>query len=174
VLFDGTPAPLLYVSSQQINVLAPYAVSGRAATRVEVTSAGGSPPAFQLYVKPAQPEVFTSNGWALALNQDGSVNSPVNPAAPGSIVTIWASGAGLPSYGFVDGSIATGAFYPAPTLPVAVLQNDHSIEVLYAGPSPGLVINGLQINMRLSKQFGSDLRLRIGDFVSAPFLIAVR
>ena len=174
VLFDGIPAPLLYVSSSQINALAPYGLAGRAETTVEVTIAGGNSPTFQLYVRPAQPEVFTSNGWALALNQDGSVNSPVNPAAPGSIVTIWASGAGMTSSGFVDGSIATAAYFPVPTLPVAVLQNNLSIEVLYAGPSPGLVINALQINMRLSQQFGSDLRLRIGDFVSAPFLIVVR
>jgi uncharacterized protein (TIGR03437 family) len=174
VLFDGIPAPLLYVSSSQINALTPYALSGWASTRVEVTSAGVSSPAFQLYVRPAQPEVFNIGGSAAALNQDGSINSRANPAEGGSIVTIWASGAGLPFEQLAEGSIATSPFFPAPTLPVAVLQNGRSIEVQYAGPSPGLVINALQINMRLTQRFGNAFQLMVGGVVSDFFTIAVR
>lgn len=157
VLFNGIPAPLLYVSKSQINALAPYALSGRDGTTVEATSAGGNSPAFQLSVRPAQPEVFIRGGSAVALNQDGGFNSQDNPAAGGSVVTIWASGAGLPYGQLPDGSIATGAF-STPTLPVSVLQNNRSIEVLYAGPSQGLVINALQINMRLPQQSGGTFQ----------------
>ena len=173
VLFNGIPAPLLYVSQSQINALAPYALSGRDATTVEVTSARGNSSAFQLYVRPAQPEVFTRGGSAVALNQDGGVNSQDNPAAGGSVVTIWASGAGLPYGQLPDGSIATGAS-PTPTLPVSVLQYYRSIEVLYAGPSRGSVINALQINMRLPQQSGGTFQLMIGGFTSDPFSIVVR
>ncbi|MFB3777589.1 MAG: SBBP repeat-containing protein [Bryobacteraceae bacterium] len=174
VLFDGIPAPLLYVSSSQINVLAPYSLSGWTSTRVEVRSAGENSPALQLYVKPAQPEVFNLGGWAAALNQDGTVNSPANPAEPGSIVTIWASGAGLPSGQWPDGSIATGVFSPTPALPIAVLYYDRSVEVLYAGPSPGLAVNALQINVRLPQQSGGVFQLMVGGFLSHTFAIAIR
>jgi uncharacterized protein (TIGR03437 family) len=173
VLFNGIPAPLLYVSQSQINVLAPYGLSGRDETTVEVTSTAGNSPAFQLYVRPAQPEVFASGGAAVALNQDGSLNSPDNPAAGGSIVTVWASGAGLTWGQMPDGSIATGTS-PAPALPVSVLQYNRSIEVLYAGPSRGSVINALQVNMRLPQQPGTTFQLMMGGFISDPFSIAVR
>jgi len=123
-------------------------------------------------VRPAQPEVFTSGGAAVALNQDGSVNSQDNPAARGSIVTIWASGAGVPLGQIPDGSIATGTF-PTPVLPVSVLQIN-SIEVLYAGPSPGSVVNALQINMRVPDQSAGFFQLMVGGFTSDTFSIAVR
>lgn len=61
-------------------------------------------------VWPARPGIFTANGsgkgQASALNQDGSVNSPANPAAKGEIAVLWGTGGGvenLPSKVFIDG-----------------------------------------------------------------------
>jgi uncharacterized protein (TIGR03437 family) len=173
VLFDGKPAPLLYANSSQINALAPYEISGRPSTAVQVTSAAGNSSTIQLNVASAQPEVFTSGGLAAALNQDGSFNSNVNPAAGGSVVTVWASGAGLLSGSPPDGAIATGALL-VPALPVAVLQYGLSVEVLRASPTPGSVVGALQIDMRLPQQSFGTFQLMIGDFISAPFSIAVR
>jgi hypothetical protein len=42
VLFDGTPAPLLYAAPNQINAIVPYGVSGETATQVTVTGADDS------------------------------------------------------------------------------------------------------------------------------------
>ena len=53
----------------------------------------------------AIPEVFGyPNGYAAALNQDGTINSQTNPAQSGSYVSIWATGIGY-STG-TDGQIA--------------------------------------------------------------------
>ena len=41
------------------------------------------------------------------MNQDGTANGPSNPAAPGSIVTVWGTG-----FGTLDPSCATGAPNP--------------------------------------------------------------
>jgi uncharacterized protein (TIGR03437 family) len=109
VLFNGIPSPLLYASQGQVNALVPYGITGGATASVQVTTAGGNSPAVSLNLRPAQPGVFNSGGAALALNQDNSVNSPQNPAAPGSIVTIFASGAGRLRSSAPDGSIPSEA-----------------------------------------------------------------
>ncbi len=174
VLFNGIPSPLLYASQGQVNALVPYGITGGATASVQVTTAGGNSPAVSLNLRPAQPEVFNNGGAALALNQDNSVNSPQNPAAPGSIVTIFASGAGGLHSSQPDGSIPSEAG-GGPVLPVAVLLNNRSLEVLYAGNAPGLVINLLQINLRLRQQgAGGEFQLMIGGFFSDPFSLAVQ
>jgi uncharacterized protein (TIGR03437 family) len=173
VLFNGIPAPLLYASGSQINALAPYAIADLGPITVQVTSAAGNSSTFQMYVEAAQPEVFTSGGLAVALNQDGSLNSQNNPAAGGSMVTIWASGAGLLNGQPADGTIAASAVY-VPNLPVAALQDGLSIEVLSASPAPGSVVGVLQIVMRLPQQFFGALQLMMGGFVSDAFSIAVQ
>ena len=49
-----------------------------------------------LQVTPINPAIFTgSDGYTLALNQDGSLNSENSPAKPGSIVTIFLTGIGV-------------------------------------------------------------------------------
>jgi len=172
VLFSGTPAPLLYVSASQINVLAPYELTAGNNVLVQVIAATGNSSTFGLYVEPAQPEVFTSGGMAVALNQDGSLNSTPNPAASGSTVTIWASGAGLLTPQPSDGAIAGNAAW-LPVSPVVVLQDSLSIEVVSARPAPGWPAGVLEIVMRLPAQVLGTLQLMIGDYLSDPFQIAV-
>ena len=149
-------------------------ITGGATASVQVTTTGGNSPVVSLNLRPAQPEVFNSGGAALALNQDNSVNSPQNPAAPGSIITIFASGAGGLYSSQPEGSIPSEPG-GGPVLPVAVLLNNRSLEVLYAGNAPGLVINLLQINLRLPQQgAGGEFQLMIGGFFSDPFSLAVQ
>jgi uncharacterized protein (TIGR03437 family) len=58
----------------------------------------------------AEPGIFvqggSTSGQALAINQDNLLNSPVNPAARGSILTFWATGQGATSPLFIDGQSA--------------------------------------------------------------------
>ena len=174
VLFNGIPAPLLYASEGQVNALVPYRINSGERVTVQVNTADGKSSDFAVYPRPARPAVLTSGIAAVALNQDNSVNSQQNPAAPDSIVTIFASGAGLLYNQPADGSIPT---VPAstPILPVAVLLNNRSIEVLYAGNAPSLVVNVLQINLRLPQRAaGGLLQLMVGGYISEPFLLFVQ
>jgi uncharacterized protein (TIGR03437 family) len=165
---------LLYVSPDQVNALVPYGVAGNSSISVQVTTAAGNSTPVSLLVRPAQPEVFRSGAAALALNPDGSINSPEHPAAAGSIVTIFASGSGLMSSSLPDGSIPQN-IAGGPVLPVAVVHNNRSLEVLYAGNSPGLVFNLLQINLRLPQQGGSgEYRIAVGGYFSDPFTLSVQ
>ncbi|MDE3165934.1 MAG: SBBP repeat-containing protein [Acidobacteriota bacterium] len=174
VLFDGIAAPLLYAGAGQINALVPYGIAGSAGVSVQVTTGGGNSAATELYVRSAQPEVFHIGGAALALNQDGSINSSGNPAAPGSVVTVFASGAGLLNWRPADGTIASGTV-GAPIQPVAVLAGNRSLEVLYAGIAPGLVVNTLQVNFRLPQQSSSGpFQLMIDGYISDGFSVAMQ
>lgn len=113
VKFHGIAAPVLYASSEQVNVQVPYEIAGQKAIGVEV-SGSGFLEGRTVDVMPRQPAVFLSedatlspvpgnfycgdafsrNQHALALNQDGTLNSCANGARLGSEVTIFLNGAG--------------------------------------------------------------------------------
>jgi hypothetical protein len=59
VKFDGIPAPLLYVGANQINLIAPFEISARASTSLQVVKGIGSSVTVDLAVRPANPEIFT-------------------------------------------------------------------------------------------------------------------
>jgi uncharacterized protein (TIGR03437 family) len=153
VTFDGTPAPLLYATANQINAIVPYEISGQAVTQMLVTGAGQVIAGFPLPVAPSAPAVFTQSstgvGQGLILNEDLSANSPSNPAKPGSVVMIFATGAGQTNPSGVDGQIV-GNTPPNPILPVSVQIGGAGCEVLYAGEASGLISGVLQVNCRLA------------------------
>jgi uncharacterized protein (TIGR03437 family) len=112
VLFDGQPALVLYAQSRQINALTPVELSGQTETNITVVynqatvgsitakvAAYGSPGIFRL-----QPGVSSQ---AAAVNQDGTLNGPSNPAARGSVVSVWGTG-----FGLIDPPCATGGLNP--------------------------------------------------------------
>jgi uncharacterized protein (TIGR03437 family) len=100
VSFGSVAAPLLYVSSNQINIAVPL-VSDETATVMKVTVNGVSSPALQFPVADANPSLFVVPGsyqfasaesFALALNANGSKNSSTNPAQPGSVISVFVNG----------------------------------------------------------------------------------
>jgi len=95
VLFDGIPAPVLYVSSNQINVVSPFAISGRSATVIRVRREG-------LEVS-ATREVWDT---ALAMFRDTAVFH-TNPGGAVTM-TLLATGAGLMAPLPMDGSLGNG------------------------------------------------------------------
>src|ERR1700683_1373519 len=55
VLFDGTPAPLIYVSAKQISAMVPYGVAGKSSTQIQVVYQGSSSDSFQKPIAPSAP-----------------------------------------------------------------------------------------------------------------------
>ncbi len=179
VLFNGIAAPLLYVGPTQINAVVPGGVFGQDTVTMQIVSPGGTIGGVDLFVVPSQPDVFArGDGSAIALNQDGSLNSPSNAAAAGSVVTVWGTGAGA-LYGiYTDGEIVSTQL-SAPALPVAVLVNSLSLEVLYGGSAPGMVAGTIQINFRLPAQIPPGIAwlpctLQVGGALSRYFGIYVK
>lgn len=149
ILIGGTAAPLLYASPNQINAVVPFEVSGQSSAQLFVMNSGQLIAGFPLAVALAMPAIFTlsSNGIGpgAILNQDTTVNSPLNPAARGSVVVLYATGAGTMNPAQADGQI-TGSNPPMTTLPVSVQIGGVSAQVQYAGAAPGLIAGVLQVN----------------------------
>jgi uncharacterized protein (TIGR03437 family) len=148
VLFNGIPAPILYTSGSQASAIVPYGISGATANMVVeyngIQSAGIPVP-----VSGALPGIFTTDasgkGQAAVLNQDGSFNSASNPAAQGSVVTFFVTGAGATSPKISDGKLAV-APYPVPAQPVSVTIGGQLADMQYAGGAPGEVAGLTQVN----------------------------
>jgi uncharacterized protein (TIGR03437 family) len=159
VLFDGQPAPVLYAQSRQINAIAPVELSGQTQTNITVAyNQGnvGSIPASVMAI--CAPGIFRLqagvSSQAAALNQDGTLNGPSNPAARGSAVSVWGTG-----FGLTDPACATGDLNPPGPVNLAaglsvVLFAGLSPEgttltepALYAGGAPTSLCGVEQINM---------------------------
>jgi len=107
------------------------------------------------------------------------VNGPNHSAAPGSILTMYVSGAGALFPSLPDGTIASNPT-PSPISQVSITNlgvgtlvgecPNVTQQVLYAGGSPGLVANALQVNFLYQPPPGTSCyysapQLTIGDAV---------
>jgi uncharacterized protein (TIGR03437 family) len=147
VLFDGIPAPLLYVSATQIAGIVPYAVDGKSNTQLVVEYRGQQSAALTVPVAASSPAVFMldTNRQGAILNQDNTVNSATNPAAIGSYIVVFATGEGQTDPAGVDGKVAT-AVYPKPKLPVSLSIGGVDAPIAYAGAAPSGVAGAFQVN----------------------------
>jgi uncharacterized protein (TIGR03437 family) len=158
---NDIPAPLVYVSERQSGAIVPYAVAGRASVDIQVEYKGVRSDPVTVPVLASRPGVFSADasgqGQGAILNEDGSVNSPSNPARRGSVITIFGTGGGESAPGVLDGQLVDGTL-PVTGLPVSVvfdigLGEDGAPpkqgEVLYAGGSTGSVAGLLQVNVRV-------------------------
>jgi uncharacterized protein (TIGR03437 family) len=161
VLFDGVASPLIRVDSGQITAIVPNSVSGKAHSQVMVERNGLATASTTVVVDVASPALLTVNpsepSPCAAINLDGTLNSPSNPAPAGSIVSLFLIGAGATSQ--PDGALATKAtnLSPSPVVVVGSGVNAVLAEVLYAGPSPGLTLALTQINIRLPAIAGGQV-----------------
>jgi uncharacterized protein (TIGR03437 family) len=141
----GRPAPLLFATPYQANLQLPYELPP-GVHAVEVTSGFGAA-RFDVSLDEAAPGIFVLNsGRGAVLNQDGTLNAPLNPAARGSVLQVFVTGLGK-----VAPSIATGAAAPNSPLsravaPLTATLDGRAVEVLFAGLAPGFIGLG-QVNL---------------------------
>ncbi|MGA3040069.1 MAG: hypothetical protein ABSF54_04675 [Bryobacteraceae bacterium] len=179
VLLNGTAAPLYYAQANQINAQAPYELAGQASAQLQIVYQGVTLASMQVPVADANPALFTLNygtGNAVAVNQDGSINSDQNPAPRGSVVVLYATGEGQTSPAGVTGQ-AIAAPFPLPVLPVTLTMAGIPATILFAGEAPGFV-GLMQINAQVPSGFvpTGDLAvvLTVGTYQSpAGVMIAV-
>jgi uncharacterized protein (TIGR03437 family) len=120
---------------------------------------------------------FQGSGAYLAVtNQDGSVNSQLNPATSGSYVSLWATGLSSPGV-VMDGAIAPGADNYCSSCQVTFITYGFNVTetVQYAGPSPGLIDGLMQINVIIPTQTQAQshtpqLQVRLQSTGTSQFL----
>ncbi|MGI8743726.1 MAG: IPT/TIG domain-containing protein [Bryobacteraceae bacterium] len=117
VTFDGLPGSILFGNDTQINVLVPAALGSKASAQAVVSVDGNQSAAQPVALAAMAPAIFPG----AVLNQDYSANSSTNPAAPGSVIQIFATG--LSGSGAITARLA-GRVIDTP---------------YYAGPAPGLL-----------------------------------
>ena len=147
VLFDGQAAPLLDLQQNRIKVQVPYELAALTSTRVEVFRAGEIKAVAELKLTATAPGVFTisdGTGPAQVINEDGSANTEDNPANPGSVVTLFATGEGITFPASITGKRAVEP-YPQPQAKVVVRIGARLADILFAAAAPGQV-GILQIN----------------------------
>ncbi len=162
---NGAPvyAPIIMVSSNQINALVPASVSTVLTTNnptvaLQVINTNTTPPAvtpaFNLMVVTEDPGTFTfgglGQGQAAVLNYDEntgtySINSAKTAAARGSTILIYATGLGDLAVPVTDGVVATTAATLADNTVRVDIAGQPAV-VSYAGSSPGAVAGLVQIN----------------------------
>ncbi len=152
LLINGIAAPLLYVAPRQVNAVVPFGLNPGDAAHIEVERDGVRQAAIQTRVAFIKPALFTldssGSGQAAVLNQDGSVNTEANPAAAGSIVSLFGTGFGGLVPPRQDGEIPHG-IGSIPVQRVRVTFRGIEGEVLYAGDAPELVAGVVQVNARM-------------------------
>ena len=156
VLFDGVAAPVVYTVKGQVSAIVPYEISGNKTTQVVVEYEGVRSSPVALPVVAAAPALFTldssGRGQAAMLNETGCCNSARNPAARGSVVSLYATGEGQTNPPGITGlvsSFAKPADYPAPRRRVRVTVGGLPAQILYAAEAPHTTAGLLQVNFRI-------------------------
>ena len=157
VLFNGTPAPMIYASSTQLSAVVPYEMALISNPSVWIAYAGQTSNAYPLTVAATAPGLFAQNasgsGAGAILNQDNSLNGPNHPAAKGSIVQMFMTGEGqttpLGITGKITGvSLPPPQVTPAPVQPILVSTGGQALYT-YAGEAPGMVAGVMQLNVQI-------------------------
>jgi uncharacterized protein (TIGR03437 family) len=173
VQFNGVAAPLLYTSATQVAAVAPYGVTGPA-VQVTVTYQDQTSVPATIQVFSAAAGLFTADGTgvgqAAAVNQDGTINSASNPAPIGSVISLYATGAGQTSPAAVDGQLSTSPL-ASQSLPVQVYIGQQMVlstaQLQYAGPAPGEIAGLMQINVPLPPGLKTGSQVPVMIFVGA-------
>ncbi|PWU12085.1 MAG: hypothetical protein C5B51_01410 [Terriglobia bacterium] len=116
VTFDDLQARLLYTSDTQINLQVPDGLGSKTSASLVVTADGISSTAQTVMLAPAWPAIFAHG----VLNQDNHENTAAVPAAPGTVLQIFATG--IPTAASVS----------------AQIQDRTGLVPLYAGPAPNV------------------------------------
>jgi uncharacterized protein (TIGR03437 family) len=130
-LFNNQPATVIYQSAGQINIIVPTSLAGLASAQLIVSVNGASSTPYPVKLSAFAPAIFPG----AILNQDYTPNGPKNPAALGSVLQIFLTGAG--------------------NVPVTATLTGQPAGIEYFGPAPG--IGGLQqLNIALPQLLPVD------------------
>lgn len=129
--------------------MVPYELSPFSTTQVQVQYGNVSSNPYNVLISQTAPGIFsadaTGRGNVAANNPDGSLNSPTNPAQPGSYITVYLTGEGPTNPPGVDGYIATGTSSIASSVTATI--GGTNAQILYAGAAPGNVNGFVQVNL---------------------------
>jgi uncharacterized protein (TIGR03437 family) len=157
-------APLLYVGPSQVNFQVPPGITAANLIPAQLTRPDGSSLLTTVTIAAAAPGIFTvpqnGAGQAAVLNQDSTVNFGTNPAKRGSVIQIFATGAGETTPALAAGEAAPAGGNPlvlTKVQPTATIGGKNA-RVQFSGMAPGFV--GLwQINAEVPQDVTPGMAL---------------
>jgi uncharacterized protein (TIGR03437 family) len=177
VYINSTAAPLLYVSSTQINFQVPSNIAAGTAS-LSVDLDGGTSATYQLTVVTSGPGIFQdTNNHALAqnlVNQSYSTNSDSDPAPSGAVLVVYFSGVGAVNNPVPDGTAAPVSPIAATTATVTATIGGVTAKVDFAGLTAGFA--GLAQADIVVPSLGTGdypLVLTIGGYLSSSAMVSL-
>ena len=186
VTFDGVAAPLLYVSSGQINLSVPWEIRQTTSTLMQVTVDGKLVASRVFAVAASSPSLFVDTDppkgsgndsfAAVALNADGTRNSIENPSRSGSNVTLFLNGVAAftgntpPKTGSI-----TGIGQTPTSVAVSVASGTVALETGPLIAWPGVIAGVYELQVRLPASTQSSahavlLRVAVDGLPAAPLV----
>ena len=138
VFINGSPAPMLYASSGQINFQMPLVAPGAASMLVQRD--GASSGLVSIVVAPSVPGIFAwVENQGIIQNEDYTLNDPGNPARRGTPITIWATGPGDATPPVPAGQAAAANPLSKTIGTPVVTIGSVPAQLLFSGLAPGFV-----------------------------------
>jgi uncharacterized protein (TIGR03437 family) len=176
VIVDGVAAPLFYVRADQVNAQIPYEIAGRTGARVQISSDSCTSSEFSVKVEPSDPGIFTyppPDNRAVALNQNGTLNSRDNPAARGDVIILYATGEGQTMPPGVTGQLCAPPNLAMPLLPCSAYIGGEPAPKEYCGCAPKFA-GLLQLNVRIPQSVSAGavpIAITLGNNSSQPGVV---
>ena len=181
VFVNGVAAALTWAGPQILEIVVPFEVWRDTPVEVELVQDGRVVDHRPIVVGNPRPQLFREDenaSWAAALNNDGTVNGPENPAKAGDVVWLYATG-----LGDLEPQIASDRLQPG-TLSRTQLEVTARVagkpgEVVYAGSAPGLAPGVYQVNVRIPEdavvfEGPSLVTLAVADVTSREAYVFLR
>ena len=147
ILIDGAQVPVVSATGTSLTAVMPSSAKTSGTFQIQVSVNGAMSNMVQAPAGAASPGIYTADGSGFGqgyvLNSDGTLNSPSNPAAPGSTITIFATGEGL--FDTVNGYAVTAL---TPAVFIDGFYADGVAAVV--GPVVGFTGNVYQISVKVS------------------------
>ncbi len=179
VSLGDLPLPLFYTSAGQVNAVVPYTSAENTNLQLLVQRDNTYATPVHVDVAAAQPGILQQNGnmEAVAVDLNGNLIGPSNPAHAGNVLTLYCLGLGAVSPVVADGTAAPSN-PPASTVnPVTVTIGGQNANVIFAGLTPTLA--GLyQIDFTVPPNTGTGDQVQVvvstGEQTSAAVNLSVR
>lgn len=164
VTFNGTSAPVLFASPEQVNVQVPYEVQGSNSAAIQLIANGQASDNLIAPVAETRPGLFP-----VSYHADGATITADSPAVPGEIAVFYATGSGITSPPVATGALPESGVTYQPVAAVTLTIGSSDAEIIAAALAPGLT-GVLRIEARIPalRAGTAAVLLRSGSAQSQP------